>query len=63
VTIEGGLAVSEVGAAPKNFVEKVEGEVRADLTADENLGKQIVADLIEKVEALEKRIAKLEHRS
>jgi polyhydroxyalkanoate synthesis regulator phasin len=63
VTIEGGLAVSEVGAAPKSFGEKVEGEIRADLTADENLGKQIIADLIEKVEALERRIAKLEHRS
>jgi archaellum component FlaC len=62
MTIEGGLAVSDVKSA-KNFVERVEDEVRADLTADENLGKQIIADLIEKVEALEKRIVKLEHRS
>ena len=55
--------MSDVDAAPKNLVERVAGEVRADLAADENLGKQIIADLIEKVEALEKRIANLEHRS
>jgi hypothetical protein len=62
VTIEGELPVSEVDAAPKDLFHKAEGEVRADLTADEHLGKQIIADLIEKVEALEKRIANLERR-
>lgn len=55
--------MSEPNPPPKNFVAKVEREVRADLAADEHLGGQIVADLVEKLEALEKRIAKLEHHS
>jgi hypothetical protein len=55
--------VSDAEATPKSFVSRVEENLRADVEADEGLGKQMVRDLIEKVEALEKRIAELERRA
>lgn len=55
--------MNDAEASSKNFVSRVEENLRADLEADEGLGKQMVRDLIEKVEELEKRIAELERRA
>jgi hypothetical protein len=41
----------------------VEDGLRADVAADQALARELVVELIEKVEGLEKRIAHLEHRS
>ncbi|MGB6770817.1 MAG: hypothetical protein WBF51_02275 [Candidatus Dormiibacterota bacterium] len=54
--------MSDSEATPKNLVSRVEENLRADVEADEGLGMQMVRDLVEKVEALEKRIAELERR-
>jgi archaellum component FlaC len=55
--------VSDTEATPKGFMSRMGDDLRADAKADEGLGKQVLSDLLEKVEALEKRIAKLEHGS
>ncbi|HUY24462.1 MAG TPA: hypothetical protein VMV09_04040 [Candidatus Saccharimonadales bacterium] len=55
--------MNDAETSSKNFVSRVEANLRADVEADEGLGKQMVRDLIEKVEALETRIAELERRS
>lgn len=60
--VEEGSKVSDSEATPKNLVSRVEENLRADVEADEGLGMQMVRDLVEKVEALEKRIAELERR-
>jgi hypothetical protein len=54
--------VSDGESTSKKFVSRLEDNLRADVKADEGLGKQMLSDLIEKVEALEKRIAELERR-
>ena len=55
--------MSDSEATPEGFVARVEEGLRADVKADEHLAEQMISDLIEKVEALEKRIAKLEQHS
>ncbi|MFZ0995653.1 MAG: hypothetical protein WAO09_06715 [Candidatus Dormiibacterota bacterium] len=55
--------MSDSKAAQEGFVTRVEEGLRADVKADEHLVQQIISDLIEKVEALERRIAKLEQHS
>lgn len=55
--------MNDAEATSKNFVSRVEENLRADVRADEGLGKQMLSDLIEKLEALEKRIAELERRA
>ncbi|MGA8207429.1 MAG: hypothetical protein WB867_05335 [Candidatus Dormiibacterota bacterium] len=55
--------MSDTDTTPKNFVSRVEENLRADVKADEGLGKQLLSDLIDKVEALEKRIIELERRA
>lgn len=55
--------MSDAKSIPKKFVGRVEESLRADVKADEGLGKQMLSELIEKVEALEKRIAELERRA
>jgi hypothetical protein len=52
--------LSDSKATPERFVTRVEEGLRADVKADEHLAGQMISDLIEKVEALERRIAKLE---
>ena len=55
--------MSDLEATPEKFVTRVADNLRADVEADEGLGKQMIRDLIEKVEALEKRITELERRT
>ncbi|HVB54298.1 MAG TPA: hypothetical protein VNF24_08945 [Candidatus Acidoferrales bacterium] len=52
--------MSDTEAAPRRFMGRVEDELRADATADKRLAEELIAELVEKVEALEKRIVKLE---
>jgi hypothetical protein len=59
----GGQDVSDADTAPKKFMARVEDEVRADVTADGKLAVELIAELVSKVEALEKRIVKLERGS
>jgi hypothetical protein len=55
--------VDDTEREPKNLVARVEDELRADVSADERLAKELVAELVDKVAALEKRIAHLEGKS
>jgi hypothetical protein len=55
--------VDDTETGPKNFAARVEDGLRADVAADQTLARELVAELIEKVEGLEKRIAHLEHRA
>lgn len=55
--------VDDTETGPKNFAARVEDGLRADVGADQALARELVAELIEKVEGLEKRIAHLEHRA
>lgn len=55
--------MSDTEPAPKRFLERVEDELRTDVTADGRLAEELIAELVSKVEALEKRIVQLEHRS
>jgi archaellum component FlaC len=55
--------VSDADTTSKNFVSRVEENLRADVKADEGLGKQLLSDLMEKLEDLEKRITELERRA
>jgi hypothetical protein len=55
--------VSDADTAPKKFMARVEDEVRADVAADGKLAVELIAELVSKVEALEKRIVKLERGS
>ncbi|MGC1184581.1 MAG: hypothetical protein WBA31_05435 [Candidatus Dormiibacterota bacterium] len=55
--------MDDAEGAPRGFVARVEDELRADVAADESLAKSLVAELLEKVEALEKRIAHLERNA
>jgi hypothetical protein len=55
--------VSDEESTSKKFVGRLEENLRADVEADEGLSKQMLSDLIEKVKALEERIAELERRA
>lgn len=54
-------SMSESDTAPQGFIAEAEKELREDATADKMLAEELVADLVDKVHALERRIAKLEH--
>lgn len=53
-------AASESKSVSKGLGERVKEVLRADVAADRTLAEELMTDLVEKVEALEKRIAKLE---
>ncbi|MGH7667440.1 MAG: hypothetical protein ACREN1_09070 [Candidatus Dormibacteria bacterium] len=55
--------MTDADGGSRSLAERVETEIRGDVSADENLAKQIIADLVDKVESLEKRIASLERGS
>ena len=46
--------------APRSFLTRVEDELRTDVAADERLDRELIAELVEKVETLEQRIITLE---
>jgi|GEM_PF-3502969 len=53
--------MSDSETAPQGFIGKVENELREDAAADTRLAEEVLTELVDKVHALERRIAKLEH--
>ena len=52
-----------VSLGQHQLISKVDDVLRADVVADGKLAGALIAELVNQVEALEKRIAKLERRS
>lgn len=52
--------MAESDGTPRSFLTRVEDELRTDVAADERLVRELIAELVEKVETLEKRIITLE---